>query len=186
VVKNPWSIQEPWDTLNAGLRHIVCRLCDVCVTFYARGLRMSDQWSQQDPSQNTSRRRRGRSSRQEVGDRRREVFQLRQMGYTAKEIGERLMVSERTVLRDLDSIGQEVTASLQNKIDDVVLDAFLRYETLHQRSFAEHVRAKPGSTQSVQALQAALGALASQHRFMKSCRLFPKGGLLDLDAGDGK
>ncbi len=146
---------------------------------------MSDQWSQQDPSENTRGRRRGRSSRQEVGARRREVFQLRQMGYTAKEIGERLMVSERTVLRDLDSIGQEVTASLQHKIDDVVVDAFLRYETLHQRAFAEHVRAKPGSTQSVRALQAALGALASQVRFMKLSRLFPKGGLLDLDAREG-
>ena len=117
--------------------------------------------------------------------RRRAISQLRLMGYTVNQIAGRVGVSGRTVLRDLESIGQEVTARLEPEmIDGVVVDALYGYKTLHERAMADYATAESGSVR-LRYLQMAVKSLADLHKFLKCMRLFPKGGMLDLNAREG-
>lgn len=138
---------------------------------------MSDQRTQQATlEKNTSGSWPGRSTRDEMADRRRVVFQLRQMGHTAKQIAGTLGVSERSILRDLTRIRQEVTASLQpQEILDLVVDTILQYDTLSQEAFRDFWTAKPGSSQRGRAMRMVLRAVTSKFKFMEKMGLLPKG-----------
>lgn len=103
------------------------------------------------------------------------MFEMRQMGYTFLQIAGTLGVSEDTVARDYKMVRNEVRARLQpSEISDMIIEAFLRFESLYAKAMNEYTKAAVGSIPRSRALEVGLKANALGIRLLQDVGMIPK------------